>query len=94
MHNVVFYMNLPVDISDRMEIERGYLQDGLTLYLHRAVGNEPDGANDQQIKLELARRDRPQLERFERHVQGYQSGRRRDDVDDVLDDVRDFLDRI
>jgi hypothetical protein len=37
---------------------------------------------------------RDELQRFEKQLRQYQTGERRDDVDDVLDDVRDLLDRM
>ena len=76
------------------EAKRGFLSDELILKVHAMVGDEPDGKNDKVIELELQKRDRDQLDRFEKHVKEYQSGKRKDDVDDVLDDVRDMLDKM
>ena len=49
---------------------------------------------DNVIELDVEKRHRDKLQQFETRVQDYQTGARSDDVDDVLDDVRDFLDRI
>ena len=70
------------------------ISDQLTLQLRQSIGDEPDGKNDKLILLDLLKRDRDKLDRFEKLVKEFQSGQRRDDVDDVLDDVRDLLDRM
>ena len=75
----------------RWESQRGLLSDQFIIEVHTMVGDEPDGKNDNVIELELQKRDRDRLDRFEKHVKEYQSGQRKDDVDDVLDDVRDML---
>lgn len=75
----------------RWEAKRGFLSDQLVIEVHVMVGDEIDGRNDNVLELELQKRDRDRLDRFEKHVKDYQSGARRDDVDDVLDDVRDML---
>lgn len=95
---------LPGDEADQLTIEwtnlidmraiRGIISDQLELRLHQMIGDEPDGKNDNVILLELQKRERDKLERFEESVRAFQSGGRRDDVDDVLDDVRDLLDRM
>lgn len=77
-----------------MEAKRGLLSDSLALHTKQLAGRDPDGKDDQTVQLELERRHRDQLEEFERLVQEYQSGQRRDNVDEVLDDVRDLLDRM
>ena len=76
------------------EAKRGFLADQLILKVHHVVADEPDGKNDNVLELELQKRDRDKLDRFEKHVQEYQSGTRKDDVDDVLDDVRRMLDNM
>ncbi len=95
---------LPEDDADLLTIEwsnllemkavRGMISDQLTLQLRQSIGDEPDGKNDKLILLDLLKRDRDKLDRFEKLVKEFQSGQRRDDVDDVLDDVRDLLDRM
>ncbi len=76
------------------ETKRGLMSDELRLGVHVMFSDDPDGKNDNVICLELAKRDRETLDRFEKLVKEYQSGKRKDDVDDVLDDVRDLLDRM
>ena len=76
------------------EAKRGIMSDTLNLGVHVMFGDDPDGKNDNVIQLELAKRDRELLDRFEKVVKEYRSGERKDDVDDVLDDVRDLLDRM
>ena len=76
------------------EAKRGLISDELRIQVHVMFGDDPDGKNDNVIELELQKRDRDKLDRFEKHVKEYQSGERKDDVDDVLDDVRDLLDRM
>lgn len=75
------------------EAKRGMVSDQLKLGVHVMFGDDPDGKNDNVIELELQKRDRELLDRFEKLVKEYQSGQRKDD-DDVLDDVRDMLDRM
>ena len=82
------------DNLDAWEAERGLISDEFRIKVHVMIGDDPDGKNDNVIQLELSKRDREKLERFEKHVKEYQAGQRNDDVDDVLDDVRDLLDRM
>lgn len=94
----------PDEVADSIMIEwsnlkhwkatRGYLADQLVLEVHVMIGEEPDGKNDNRLELDLQKRDREQLDRFEKHIQEYQSGKRKDDVEDVLDDVRNMLDNM
>ena len=77
-----------------IKVVRGLISDELKISVKVMIGDEPDGKNDNVIELELQKRDRDKLDRFEKHVKDYQSGKRKDDVDDVLDDVRDMLDRM
>lgn len=76
------------------EVKRGMISDELKLGVHVMFGDDPDGKNDNVIELELQKRDRDKLDQFEKLVKEYQSGQRKDNVDDVLDDVRDLLDRM
>ena len=46
---------------------------------------------DAEMTLETRRQDRDALDKFEREVADYRAGRRSEDVDDMLDDIRDFL---
>ena len=78
----------------RIEAKRGLLSDELVIEVHVMVGQDPDGRGDKIIHLEVQKRDREKLDRFEKNVKDYQTGQRQDDVDEVLDDVRDFLDQI
>ena len=77
-----------------LEFKRGIMADGLHIKVFAMLGDEPDGKNDNVIQLEVPKRNREQLDRFEKLVKEYQTGKRKDDVDDVLDDVRDLLDRM
>lgn len=78
----------------RWEAKRGYLSDEFIIEVHVMVGDELDGRNDNVLELDLQKRDRESLDRFEKHIKEYQSGERKDDVDDVLDDVQDMLDNM
>ncbi len=78
----------------KWEAKRGYLSDQFIIEVHAMVGDELDGRNDCVLELELQKRDRDSLDRFEKHIKEYQSGERKDDVDDVLDDVQDMLDNM
>lgn len=78
----------------RWEAKRGLITDQFIMEVHRPVGDEPDGKNDKVLELDLHKRERERLDEFEKQVKAYQSGELRDDVDDVLDDVRDLLDNM
>lgn len=85
---------IPWSNLKRLDVSRGYLADEIVIEVHKMDGEDPDGVHDNTIHLQLQKRDRPQLDRFEQHVTDYQSGKRKDDVDDVLDEVRNLLDRM
>ena len=76
------------------DAKRGLISDQINFEVRVPLGDEPDGKNDNSIELELQKRDRDKLDRFEKLVKEYRSGQRKDDVDEVLDDVRDLLDRM
>lgn len=88
------FLQIDWDNFAGMDITRGIISDELKIKVLVMIGDEPDGKNDNIIHLELQKRDRDKLDRFEKQVKDYQSGKRKDDVDDVLDDVRDMLDRM
>ncbi len=77
-----------------MQAKRGFWKDSLTLEVDAIPSGSPDGGDDNLIELELQKRDRDRLDRFEHNVEEYRSGRKKDNVDDVLDDVRNLLDRM
>lgn len=76
------------------QAQHGLIADAFKIKVHSVVGDEPDGKNDNVIELEIQKRDRAKLDRFAKLVEEYVSGSRKDDTDDVLDDVRDLLDRM
>ena len=75
-----------------IEIDRSILGDKIKL---RVKSTDPLQALsefvDAEMTLETRRQDRDALDEFEREVADYRAGRRSEDVDDMLDDIRDFL---
>ncbi len=49
------------------------------------------GIQDHELSLEIRKSDRDKLKDFEKAVVEYRSGLRQDNVDEMLDDIRDFL---
>jgi hypothetical protein len=54
---------------------------------------ELPGLEDTQLELKIHRSNLHEIEPFEREVQAHRSGKVDEDVDEFIDDVRDFLDR-
>lgn len=77
---------------DSLTVDTGLLADQVII---RVKSTEPlrdlPDLSDNDVTLETRRTDRDVLKEFEKAVADYRSGRRKDDVDDLLDDVRDFL---
>lgn len=80
------------DNLDEIKIDRGLVGDQVTIRVKSfdALRNLPEFA-DHEVTLETRRQDRDVLEQFEREVNEFRAGRRQDNVDDMLDDIRDFL---
>ena len=78
-----------------LEARKGFIKDSATIHVASTEGlHDLPGLSERQVALEVQKRDRQQLETFQREVEDFRTGCRSNDVDEVLDDVRDFLDRI
>ncbi|MCA9166668.1 MAG: hypothetical protein KDB23_03330 [Planctomycetales bacterium] len=49
------------------------------------------GVSENRVSLSVRKQHREELKELEKRIDEYRRGTRRDDVDDLLDDVRDFL---
>lgn len=49
------------------------------------------GVSEDRVSLSVRKQHREELKELEKRIDEYRRGTRRDDVDDLLDDVRDFL---
>ena len=85
---------IPWDNVDDIEVKRGWI--GTTVEVSVvSVERIPEipGLSDLQLELKVHRSNLHEIEPFERAVQAYRSGKLDEDVDEFIDDVRDFLDR-
>ena len=80
------------DNLEQFECHRGILSDQVRLRVRsiERMGNLP-GIEDHELTLEVQKSDREALKAFDEAVADYRAGRRRDNVEEMLDDVRDFL---
>ncbi len=80
------------DNLEEIAFERGIVSDEVTLCVRsvESLGNLP-GIQDHELSLEIRKSDRDALKVFERVVNEYRAGQRQDNVDEMLDDIRDFL---
>ena len=77
---------------EEFESQRGMLSDEVRIRVRSTeqLGNLP-GIKDQELELEIRKNDRDALKKFEKAVAEYRAGQRQDNVDEMLDDIRDFL---
>ena len=80
------------DDLDTIEIDRSIVVDKIKLRVKSTDSLQAlSELEDAELTLETRRQDRDALDRFEREVADYRAGRRPETVDDMLDDIRDFL---
>ena len=77
---------------ERLTTDLGILGDRLLITVRAVepIGKFP-GLEDRQLVLETRRSDRNTLHDFVDLIDDYRSGRRKDRVEEKLDDIRDFL---
>jgi hypothetical protein len=72
--------------------DRGMLSDEVRLRVESIDQlSQLPGIQDHELSLEIRKSDRDKLKDFEQAVIEYRAGRRQDNVDEMLDDIRDFL---
>ena len=77
-----------------VSVERGFFGTRLKLSIKAPDKiTELPGWDDSHVELRIHRSHVDDIEPFERSVAAYRSGRVDEDVDEFIDDVRDFLDR-
>ncbi len=75
-----------------IKFDKGLLSDSVII---QVKSQEPlsalPGITKNEVTLETRRHDREAFKKFEHSVAEYQAGRRQDNVDEMLDDIQDFL---
>jgi hypothetical protein len=85
-------LEIPWESLQSLECDYGVLSDSIRLSVRSSSALQGlPGADEQHVELTVHKQHRDQLKDFERRLREYQSGNRRDDTDELLDDVRDFL---
>jgi len=85
-----------VDISwddvESWEVDYGLLSDRVSVTVVSAdrLRTLP-GAGDRHVELVVHKQHRAALQEFEQRAKEYQSGQRADNVDEMIDEIRDFL---
>ena len=77
-----------------IEVKRGWLGTTVEVSIV-SVERMPElpGLDKTQLELKIHRSNLDEIEPFEREVRAQRSGKVDEDVDEFIDDVRDFLDR-
>lgn len=80
------------DNLESIQFEKGLLSDSVII---RVKSQEPLSAlpqvTESEVTLETRRSDRESFQQFEQLVADYRAGRQQADVDEMLDDIQDFL---
>ncbi len=83
---------IPWDNFESLSVVRGFLSTKVVISVHAPARLQgAPGLEESRVELKVHRSNLDQLEPFERAVQEYRSGRVDVDVDEFVDDVRDFL---
>lgn len=85
-------VSIPWDNLQELQCRKGLLSDEVVLQVRSVEGlvNLP-GVEDCTLTLEVRKDDRDALKAFAEAVAEYRTGQRHDQVDAMLDDIRDFL---
>ncbi|MCA9211727.1 MAG: hypothetical protein KDB27_01585 [Planctomycetales bacterium] len=78
------------DNIDTIDVKESVFGDSLTIAVRSTVKNLP-GAKKNKSTLDLHKRDRDRYDEFRQEVAEYQAGKQDEDVDGMIDDIRDFL---
>ena len=88
-------LSLPWRDVAELSVDHGLLDSVLVIGLVTPpLGGEWPGLKGRKMSLRVQRKDREALDDFLGRAQALQRGEQDPDVDDVLDDVRDFLEGI
>lgn len=85
-------VQLPWDELLSWEVDYGFLGDQLRMSVKspQIFGQLP-GVKDGRVTLDIRKAERDRLKQLEQRARDYQAGRRQDDAEARLDDIRDFL---
>ncbi len=85
-------VSIPWDNLQELQCRKGLLSDQVVLRVKSVEGLvKLPGVKDRALTLEVNKDDRDALKAFAEAVAEYRAGQRHDNVDALLDDVRDFL---
>ena len=75
-----------------LKINKGILGNQLVIEVDstEAIRDIP-GASETIVRLDLHKRDREEIDGFLKEVQDFRAGKKADDVEAMIDDIRDFL---
>lgn len=71
-------------------VKESMFGDSLSIRVHSKIKGLPGAKND-VAKLDLHKRDRKRYGNFRQEVEDCRSGKPEEDVDEMIDDIRDFL---
>ncbi|MFC1757621.1 hypothetical protein ACFL2H_02495 [Planctomycetota bacterium] len=75
---------------DEITVKESMFGDSLLIRVHSTIKGLT-GAKNNRAKLDLHKRDRERYDEFRQEVDDCRSGKPEDDVDGMIDDIRDFL---
>lgn len=85
-------VELPWAALESIQFDYGLMSDQVMLHVKSATSLASfPGATEREAALSVYKQQREELKELEQRIGEYRRGTRRDDVDDLLDDVRDFL---
>ena len=83
---------LPWAEIEAWKVVYGMFNDEIHLHVKSAdVFGDLPGVEGRNVQLEVSKHHRDELKEFEKRAQEYQSGRCVDNVDEMIDDIQDFL---
>lgn len=85
-------ISIPWEQLSELKIDYGFVHDEIHLAVTNAdlFGSLP-GVRSNQVELDVRKAEREALKQFEKRATQFRSGKKKDDVDDMLDDIRGFL---
>ena len=104
LHLCIHEGDVPVDLFDaktksiviewtnlqEISVKESMLGDSLSIHVHSTIKGLT-GAKNHRAKLDLHKRDRDRYDEFRQEVEHFRSGKPQEDVDGMIDDIRDFL---
>lgn len=79
-----------------LTVDLGLLADEVIIKVRslEGLGDDLPGLEENEVRLETLRRERDKLEVFQSQVVEYRSGKTDEDVDEFLNDLDEFIDRM